>query len=565
MKMHRHNTKEIEMDKTAEMSDNSMISYSPLKGCRSKGNSRNTSFVNLDFREAMEASEKPRQNLDNSVDFAKSDNEGEDLKSDDEDVAVELPNMKTTRKLFSVLKQPDKAERAKTVSYNDDTNDCSTLSEIPPERDIGKAEGIKKVLTIDERRDIRVYLNFNKFSRSSLPADCLTLVPLDHVLPKFKTSSNTRISPSIEEVKFNSLYEGFVYKLSGSDKMRKFWIAFINKDIFYFNSSKDKFKGLHNISSCYAEVGDLITIKNKEYFSFYFIFDNKIRTYYCETGDDAEKWVSTLNSSTGYRDIYDFYELFKVIGRGHFGEVRLGIDKKNKEYVAIKIINKSKLKQIELEATKTEAEILMRCNHTNIVKLLDKFETFDHIFLVFENLSGGDLFSLVNKNGGKLDDKTARFYVSQIAEGMKYLNTLGIIHRDLKPDNIMLNSNMEVKIVDFGMSKVVGHENKVGGKLGTLAYIAPEVIQGKGYNKEIDMWSLGIILYNVLTGKVPFSDPKHAMKILYNSNVSCDTFFSEKALRPVCPVAVNLMRQCLADQSQRINIFQFLEHPWFHS
>jgi hypothetical protein len=560
LKLHREKKKE-DLDKTADMSDNSFVSSTPLKGGRSNPNSRNTSFVNLDFREAMEESEKS-QNISGEI----LKTEGDDLRCDDEDVAVELPDPKTTRKLFALLKQPG-VERAKTVSYETSNMQGSTLSDLPNEKEIHRTtEGMKKLLTLGERKEIRVSLNFDKFSSTTLPSNSSHLDPVSHLtVPKFKTSSNTRPSPNIEEVKFSSLHEGFVFKLSGKEKIRKFWIAFINRDIYYFNSSKDKFKGLHNISACYAEIGDITSIKGKEYFSFYFIFDNKIRTYYCETEEESINWVETLNNCTGYRDVYDYYEMYKVIGKGHFGEVRLGADKRSKEYVAIKIINKSKLKQIELEATKSEAEILLRCNHRNIVKLLDKFETFDHIYLVFENLSGGDLYNLVSKHGGKLDNESAKYVMFQIGEGMKYLYSLGIIHRDLKPDNIMLNSHNEIKIVDFGMSKIVGKDNKVGGKLGTLAYIAPEVIQGRPYNKEIDIWSLGIILYNLLTGKVPFSDPKHASKILTSSKASGDMFFSERALRGVSSLAIDLMRQCLIEQSLRINILQFLEHPWFHT
>ena len=377
-----------------------------------------------------------------------------------------------------------------------------------------------------------------------------------------KTLKNVKMKVS-DKFKFENLFEGFVYKLTSNNSLRKFWITFINNDIFYFNSSKNKFKGLHNLSKCYAEIGSKEEFDDKMYYSFDYIFKNRRRTYYCETHEESMMWVNTLWKVTGFRDINEHYEIFEKLGKGQFGEVKLGVDKQTKTKVAIKIIDKTILKPHEAEAIRLEAEILSKCKHKNIVTLIDNFETADTIYLILEHLAGGDLTTFLIKQDELINETTVKKIILQLAEGLKYLSNLGIIHRDLKPDNLMFSKDSVLKIVDFGLSRIVGHKMKIYEESGTLAFVAPEVIQGKGYNIEIDIWSLGIILYYLFSGKLPFEDPKKDPKIIARKIARCEVNFPDNLWSNVSHAAVDLTKNCLSEQAHRINVDQFINHFWF--
>jgi hypothetical protein len=395
--------------------------------------------------------------------------------------------------------------------------------------------------------------------RSSIRVNSLTI----------SMSKNNSSNEILENEKLNTtcernkiIFQGFVYKKTKEDKLRKFYIVFVNKDIIYFNSTREKFRGLHNVSNYFAEQGEKVTINGSFYFSFHFVYQKKRRTYYCESLWEAQAWLRSLEKATNFRNIEEFYDIFKDLGKGHFGEVRLGLDRMTLDQIAVKTINKSKLQPHEHEIIMGESEIMKKCNHRNILKLIDKFESFNGIYLVLEHLDRGNLVQFVISRK-KLDEKMARRIMIQIAEGINYLHNLGIVHRDLKAENVMLNDKLEVKIIDFGMSKPIGKENKFHQKMGTLAYAAPEILTGEGYSKGVDIWSLGIILYFVLTGRLPFDDIKKTVVAIAKRIDFIENYFPDKLFGDVSTLAMDLIRKCVTVTSERIDIKQVLEHPWF--
>lgn len=382
-------------------------------------------------------------------------------------------------------------------------------------------------------------------------------------------SSVKNLSPihAPQVIKFDTTCEGYVYKLTSNNKLRKFWIAIINMDMYYFNSSKDKFKGLHHLARCYADLGIRAKIGNKIYYSFDYIFCTRRRNYFCEKIEECEKWVEMLHKVTKYRDIYDYYEIFNVIGKGHFGEVRQAVDRKTKEYVAIKIIEKEKLQQEEIECIRMEAEILKHCKHRNVLRLVDNFESYSTIYIALEYLTGGTLTNFLTRQNTVINDGKAKTIIYQIARGLRYLNDLGIMHRDLKPDNIMLSSKDEscvIKIVDFGLARTVGSKVKVFDTFGTLAYVAPEVVSKVGYNKEVDIWSLGVIIHYTLSGKLPFEECRLDFKKIINTIMYKKMNFPKHLFGHVSLSGTDLIEKCLTEQSLRITIQELLDHPWFH-
>ena len=141
--------------------------------------------------------------------------------------------------------------------------------------------------------------------------------------------------------------------------------------------------------------------------------------------------------------------------------------------------------------------------------MLDIFENNDYIYIVMEYLSGGDLFSYLERRDFVITEQRAKELTYQIATAVYYLHSFGIAHRDLKPENILMDSNSEdaeLKIVDFNLSKIIGANESSLDSFGTIGYVAPEVLLKKPYGKEVDLWSLGVITYMMLAACLPFDD-----------------------------------------------------------
>ena len=210
------------------------------------------------------------------------------------------------------------------------------------------------------------------------------------------------------------------------------------------------------------------------------------------------------------------------IGEGKFGLVKLGVHKSTKERVAIKIIQKSSMKDNDAELVRTEIDIMKLCHHPNIVRLLDHFENAEYIFIVMEYLNGGSLTNYLKKNKFNLSDKRILEIIYQIALGLQYLHQYGIVHRDLKPDNIMMTEKKDmnqIKIMDFGLSKIMGPKETVDDGFGTLCYVAPEVLLRIPYNREIDIWSMGVIFYFMSSGSLPFDDDSDNEEVIGKKNL----------------------------------------------
>eukprot|EP00826_Nyctotherus_ovalis_P063776 TRINITY_DN9353_c0_g2_i2.p1 TRINITY_DN9353_c0_g2~~TRINITY_DN9353_c0_g2_i2.p1 ORF type:complete len:309 (+),score=103.71 TRINITY_DN9353_c0_g2_i2:1413-2339(+) len=252
-----------------------------------------------------------------------------------------------------------------------------------------------------------------------------------------------------------------------------------------------------------------IADKKTALFPFSICFVKKKTTFYTVKKNEREEWVKYLKEAIGYSNLHDYYELKETLGKGKFGLVRLGLHKKTQKKVAIKIIKKAEMTPQDVELMKREIEILKLCQHPNIIRLLDIFENVDHIYIVMENMRGGDLFSYLEKRNFRVSEARACTIVHSLATALYYLHSYGIVHRDLKPENILMvdeSEDADVKIVDFGLSKMVGPEEKCTEPFGTLSYVAPEVLLQQPYSKGVDVWSLGVVAYLLLSGTLPFDD-----------------------------------------------------------
>ena len=201
------------------------------------------------------------------------------------------------------------------------------------------------------------------------------------------------------------------------------------------------------------------------------------------------------------------FALLRVLGEGSFGKVYLvkkltGPD--SGTLYAMKVLRKATLKVRDRVRSKMERNILADVNHPFIVKLNYAFQTEGKLYLVLDYLRGGDLFTRLNKEV-MFTEEDVKFYLAELALALDHLHSLGIIYRDLKPENILLDSGGHINLTDFGLSKEAVNEEKTFSFCGTVEYMAPEIISRKGHTAAVDWWSFGVLMFEMLTGSLPFS------------------------------------------------------------
>ncbi|MES1906839.1 MAG: hypothetical protein MHM6MM_000068 [Cercozoa sp. M6MM] len=257
----------------------------------------------------------------------------------------------------------------------------------------------------------------------------------------------------------------------------------------------------------------------------------------------------------------------KRLGVGAFAIVYLAIDRLTAGKVAVKRIDKSKVQPTSAgNPLDREVEILKKINHRNCIGIEAAFDTTPYLFLVLEYCGGGELFDYILEFGRGLEESVARHMFGQMVEAIAYLHSHDIAHRDLKPENILLVDKVsrEIKITDFGLSRCVGHASFMKTMCGTPSYLAPELLTSKaqgGYGKECDFWSLGVILFIMLSASPPF-DERRGTPVLEQVKTA-DFKFYRSAFANVSEEAKDLIRSLLVvDVSRRFDATQILQHDW---
>ena len=254
-----------------------------------------------------------------------------------------------------------------------------------------------------------------------------------------------------------------------------------------------------------------------------------------------------------------FYKYGRLLGKGAFGKVNLCLHTLTGRLVAIKSINKEKIKnERQKKKIKLETTIMETLSKSkNIVKIFETYETKKHICIVMEYICAGDLLTYIKKRS-KLTEPVAKFIFKQIILGIKHIHDNGIIHRDIKLDNILLDLDNNIKICDFGVSRKINKDDVMFEQCGTPAYIAPEILINKGYQGfGVDIWSAGVVLYAMLSGTVPFKG--NNLKELHNLIISGDY----KEIKGISIEAEDLLKNILeVDPNKRFKIEEILNHPW---
>ena len=256
------------------------------------------------------------------------------------------------------------------------------------------------------------------------------------------------------------------------------------------------------------------------------------------------------------------YLIQHKIGEGSFSKVKLAINKITNEKVAIKIISKNKLMKTDKIRIEREIKILKSISHQNIIKFKSAFEDSHFYFLVMEYCDYKELFHFIIKSK-KIEKEKASIIFFQLINALNYLHNKKICHRDLKPENILINEkNLKIKIIDFGLSNYFKPENNyiLNSACGSPSYAAPEMIKNKPYNaKKVDIWSLGITLYVMLCGHLPFED-KNSLK-LFKKILSFKLDYNGEDMDEITK---NLLDKMLCkDFQKRIDIKDIIKHPFY--
>jgi len=256
----------------------------------------------------------------------------------------------------------------------------------------------------------------------------------------------------------------------------------------------------------------------------------------------------------------EFYAVGKLLGKGAFGKVNIGVHKLTEELTAMKLCERKRI--AELEAKKClmqEVSILKRVNgHPNIIRLFEVIDTTAHIVLVMEFATGGDLLRYVRQRR-RLVEPTARDFFKQLLDGIAHIHDMSVVHRDIKLENLLLDSFGCLKIADFGVAVVVKPPGRrLHEHCGTPSYIAPEIMMEMGYDGQpVDVWSAGVVLYAMLCGRVPFKGENlsELKRCIARGRYQLPSHMSELATSMVQGLIV-------VDPKRRFTTEYALGHPW---
>mmetsp|Transcript_2606 Transcript_2606/g.3461 ORF Transcript_2606/g.3461 Transcript_2606/m.3461 type:complete len:374 (+) Transcript_2606:75-1196(+) len=281
---------------------------------------------------------------------------------------------------------------------------------------------------------------------------------------------------------------------------------------------------------------------------------------------DTNDSVVLKNVPLSNVSIEDIYVLKKKIGEGSFGQVRLGIHKDTNQKHAIKIINKLSLAKNQKEMVNREVEILRLISHSNVVQLVNVYENSSFVYIVMELMEGGELLDHIGEDG--FPEHEVAGFMRELVSAVRYLHSLGIVHRDIKLENAMFSRKerpCSVKLIDFGLAIRLAPGEMLNTQVGSPDYCAPEILMGGKYGIEVDMWSLGVLMYLLISASFPFEHP-NGSKMVQKILAGKFSFSEEEGWDRVSDDAKDLILHLLVvNPKERYTAEQALEHPWFET
>jgi len=267
--------------------------------------------------------------------------------------------------------------------------------------------------------------------------------------------------------------------------------------------------------------------------------------------------VLTMLSQDDFLSRYDISN--EVLGQGYFAVVKVATVKSTGNKVAVKFVNKKLVEKPE--NLDTETSLLRKVSHPHIVHLIDICDTKNTLFIVMELMEGGELYEEIVKRKS-FSEKDASRIMEQLFSALNYLHKNNIVHRDLKLENLLLTrkNDLEIKLADFGLSKVYNGQAMFTA-CGTPYYVAPEILTGDGYNSKIDTWAAGVLLYVLLSGRLPFSGETDVD--LFKAIMDADLIWKKPQFDTVSDDAKDLIQKLITkDIDSRLTAEEALQHPF---
>lgn len=387
------------------------------------------------------------------------------------------------------------------------------------------------------------------------------------------------------------LREGWLLHHTNTDTLRKrhYWILDWKTITLYQNESSTKYYKEIPLSEVLQVRGpaqlSMAPLPGAGAHSFELVTASLV--FCVEAGDEGAAWKSSIcqalmpvQSSRGPGeqhqdedrrrdsvDISSVYQIFtdEVLGSGQFGVVYKGTHRKLGQSVAIKVIDKTRFPTQQERQLRNEVAILQNLSHPGVVVLEGMFETARHVFVVMEKLHGDMLEMILSSEKGRLPERITRFLVIQILEALRYLHLKHVAHCDLKPENVLLVSAdpfPQVKLCDFGFARIIGEKSFRRSVVGTPAYLAPEVISSSGYNRSLDMWSVGVIMYVSLSGTFPFNEDEDIRQQITNAAF----MYPRQPWATISLEAVSLINNLLqVAVRRRFTVGKALGHSWLQN
>uniref|UniRef100_A0A8C1X2X3 protein kinase C n=1 Tax=Cyprinus carpio TaxID=7962 RepID=A0A8C1X2X3_CYPCA len=467
---------------------------------------------------------------------------------------------------------------------------CMTL--VPPECNGEKANGEEpeentKVVTLNDLYEELRY-------KDPPTIDITPLQP--SVAPCF--SNNIPLMRVVQSVKHRKrrnsgvLKKGWLIHHTNTDTHRKrhYWVLDGKSITLYPNETSNKYFKEISLSEVLQVRGPaqltVPVLPGNSAHSFELV---TVSLVYCVFADqDGASWESALDqalrpvqgtvcpttNNTGdgkngdeTQDISELYQIFsdEVLGSGQFGVVYGGTHRHTGRPVAIKVINKTRFPTKQEEQTKNEVSILQSLSHPGVIHLEGMFKTVEYTYVVMEKLHSDMLEMILSQENGRLTERTTRFLVTQVLEALRYLHMRDVAHCDLKPENVLLASPEpfpQVKLCDFGFARIIGQKSFRHTLVGTPAYLAPEVICSKRYNRSLDMWAVGVILYVSLSGTFPFNEDEDINQQITNASF----MYPRQPWSLISLEAVNLINNLLqVVVRRRFSVGKAMGHPWFQN
>ena len=350
--------------------------------------------------------------------------------------------------------------------------------------------------------------------------------------------------------------------------MKKLFYRLIGKDLYFYKKNDHiNHKGINSLNCAFVKEGEDIVINEVKYFSIIINYHKKEKIYYFDTKENRNIWLEKFQEAIGQKNIKNKYRISKKnIDEGAFSSVKYGTNLKTKQNVAIKIINKRNMDNKDLESITNELYIMKICKCPYIIKLYDTYETNNHIYIVMEQCKNGDLFDYFRDNNYKIQENFVKEVIYKLLLAINYIHSLGIIHRDIKLDNILFydKSKVDIRLIDFGLSKILGPNEKTTECCGTLVFAAPELLMEIPYKESVDFWSVGIVTFFLLCGYLPF-DNKNSDEV-FRQIIEDPLPFLENIWKDVSDEAKDFVAGLLVkNPEKRFNIEKVLEHPWIKS